>query len=384
MSNTALDSFADADPQESAQRLAAEPFDVVVIGAGQAGLAAGYHLKKRGMRFVIVDGQTRVGDSWRNRWDSLRLFTPARFDGLPGLRFPAPRNAFPTKDELADYLESYATRFDLPVRMGTRVLSVTHDGARYRVQTPSATFLARHVIVAMASYQEPRTPNFARGLAGRILQLHSAAYRNPEQLHPGPVLVVGAGNSGAEIALELAKDRRRTVYLAGRDTGHVPFAIGGLAARMFLGWVVLRFVFHYVLTVRTPMGRRARENARGKGAILVRTRPSDLERAGVNRIARIEGVRDGMPMLPGGELLSIANVVWATGYSPGFSWLERPVFDDNGAPLHDAGVARDEAGLYFLGLEFLYSMSSSMLHGVGRDAERIVSVIAERRARRSE
>ncbi|HEY6878202.1 MAG TPA: hypothetical protein VI299_09285, partial [Polyangiales bacterium] len=182
-------------------------------------------------------------------------------------------------------------------------------------------------------------------------------------------------NSGAEIALELARAGTREVVLAGRDTGHVPFPIDGLAARLVLSWLVLRVVFHHVLRVTTPIGRRARKNLHGKGAILVRTKPNDLERAGVRRVARVERVEHGLPVLADGARLEVNNVIWATGFAPAFSWIELPVFDHAGEPIHEAGIVRAEPGLYFVGLEFLYAMSSSMLHGVGRDARRIVRTL---------
>ncbi len=197
---------------------------------------------------------------WRRRWDSLRLFTPARFDGLPGMPFPAPADSFPTKDEMADYLEAYAARFELPVRSGTSVSRVARRGDGYVVCAGNDEIEAGHVVVAMASYQRGRPPAFAGELRPDIVQLHSSEYRNPSQLRPGGVLIAGAGNSGAEIGLELAK-RGHTTWMAGRDTGHIPFRMEGLAARLFLARLVLRFVFHYVLTVKTPLGRKVHSNS---------------------------------------------------------------------------------------------------------------------------
>jgi putative flavoprotein involved in K+ transport len=351
-------------------------FPVVVIGAGQAGLSVGYHLARLGLRFVILDAEARVGDVWRRRWDSLRLFTPARYDGLDGMPFPAPPSSFPTKDEMADYLEGYAARFHLPVRSGTRVDGLFRRGGRYVVQAGALQFEADQVVVAMASYQRPKLPAFAAELAPDIVQLHSSAYKNPGQLRPGATLLVGGGNSGAEIAVELARGGRR-VWMAGRDVGHVPFRIGGWLARL-LAPFLFRVVFHRLLTIRTPMGRKAQAKANSKGAPLIRTRPSELAAAGVERLPRVAGVRDGKPVLDDGRVLDVANVVWSTGYHPGFSWIQLPIFGRDGEPEHDGGVARHELGLYFVGLHFLYAMSSTMIHGVGRDARRIVRAVAER------
>jgi putative flavoprotein involved in K+ transport len=353
-----------------------ERFDVIVIGGGQAGLSVGYHLARRSLRFVILDAEERTGDSWRKRWDSLRLFTPAVHDGLDGMPFPAPPFSFPTKDEMADYLESYAKRFALPVRNGVRVERLTREGEKYVVTAGSRRFEAPHVVVAMANYQRPRVPSFARELDPGIVQLHSRDYRNPSQLREGAVLVAGGGNSGAEIALELARGHR--VWMAGRDTGHVPFRIGGLAARLFLTRFLLRFVFHRVLTLSTPLGRRARPGMTSTGGRLIRIKPADLAAAGVERASRVAGVKEGKPLLEDGRVLEVANVLWCTGFDPGFSWIDLPVFDAKGEPMHERGVVPREPGLYFVGLQFLYAFSSSMVHGVGRDARHVVGVIAAR------
>ena len=356
---------------------ASEHVETVVIGAGQAGLSVGYHLARRGRSFTILDANARVGDTWRARWDSLRLFTPARYDGLVGMPFPAPPWSFPTKDAMADYLESYAARFGLPVRTGVRVERVSPDGDRYVVSAGGRTYEAAHVVVAMANYQTPSVPPFAEGLDPAIVQLHSSAYRSPAQLRDGGVLVVGAGNSGAEIALELAR-AGHAVTVAGRDTGHVPFRIDGLAARLFLTRLVLRGVFHHVLTTSTPIGRRARAAVLGKGGPLIRVKPRELAAVGVTRASRVAGVRDGRPLLDDGRALDVANVVWCTGFRPDFSWLDLPAFDATGRPVHERGVAVGEPGLYFVGLHFLHAMSSTMIHGVARDAAHVVRTIVAR------
>lgn len=351
---------------------------VVVIGGGQAGLSVGYHLATRGIPFVILEANQRVGDSWRTRWDSLRLFTPARFDAIPGMPFPAPANEFPTKNQMADYLESYVEKFELPVRTGLAVSGVARDGDDYLVSAGSQTFRAEHVVVAMSDYQTPRIPAFATELDPAITQLHSSDYRRPSQLHDGPVLLVGAGNSGSEIALESSRTGHATM-MSGRDTGSVPFRLGGLPGRLFLTRLVLRFVFHRVLTLGTPMGRRARPNIVSKGAPLIRVKARDLAAAKVERVPRCAGVRNGKPVLDDGRVLDVANVIWCTGFRPAFSsWIAAPIFDGNGQPQHRRGVVSSEPGLYFVGLHFLYAMSSTMIHGVGRDAEYLANVIAGR------
>ena len=361
-----------------------ERVQVVVIGAGQAGLSVGYHLAQRGIQFVILEARERIGDSWRERWDSLRLFTTGRLDSLDGMPFPAPGHQFPTKDEMAAYLEAYATRFGLPVRTGVRVTGLTRRADRYLVSAGDLRFEADHVVVAMASYQEPRIPAFAAELASEIRQLHSREYRRPSQLQPGGVLVVGAGNSGAEIALEAVRTGHET-WLSGRDTGKVPFRIDTVLSRYVLQPLLLRVIFHRLLTVDTPVGRKARPKIISSGGPLIRTKPKDLIAAGVRRVPRTAGIKDGRPVLEDGTVLDVTNVVWCTGFHPGFSWIDLPVLDEHGEPKHERGLLPQEPGLSFVGLHFLYSMSSTMIHGVGRDAERIAEAVEQRlmaRARR--
>lgn len=346
-------------------------FDVIVIGGGQSGLSAGYHLARTGARFVILEANARIGDSWRKRWDSLRLFTPARFSGLDGMPFPAPRNHFPTKDEMADYLEAYALHFRLPVRNGVRVQRLFKRGSHYVVATDCGELEAAQVIVAMAKYQHPKIPAFAASLASDITQLHSLDYRNPGQLQPGNVLLVGDGNSGADIALELARTGRET-WLAGGDSGEVPFRPEGFWGRNLLGPLLLGFVFRHLLTVKTPIGRKARPAILAKGAPRIRVKRRDLVAAGVRRVPRVISARKGQPLLDDATRLDVRNIIWCSGFQPGFDWIDLPIFDSAGDPRHDCGVIREQPGLYFVGLPFQYSMSSGMIQGVGRDARRIV------------
>ncbi|MEI9952981.1 MAG: FAD-dependent oxidoreductase [Pseudomonadota bacterium] len=367
------------EPRVQAPPNAARSYDAIVIGGGQAGLSVGYYLAQRGLRFLILDAHERVGDSWRKRWDSLKLFTPARFDALVGLPFPLPPDAFPTRAQMADYLEQYAAHFELPIQSGVRVDSLTQRAGRYVVKAGDCQFEADQVVVAMASYQQPRVPAFARELRADVIQLHSSAYRGPRQLREGPVLIVGAGNSGAEIALELAKSGRK-VWLSGRDTGQVPFRIASFWGKWLLAPLLLRVVFHRLLTIATPIGRKLRAKLIAGGTPLIRTQQADLLRAGVERCAAVDHVQDGLPALADGSALAALNVIWCTGYHPGFSWIDLPIFDERHEPLHVAGEVPRAPGLYFVGLHFLYSMSSSMIHGVGRDADRIVNALVRRKA----
>jgi putative flavoprotein involved in K+ transport len=353
-----------------------ERVNTLVIGGGQAGLSTGYHLEQLGVPFLILDAADRVGDVWRKRWDSLRLFTPAKLSGLDGMPFPAPPNSFPTKDEMADFLESYARTFSLPVRPGVRVERLSRQGSGFLVVAGGQRFEAENVIVAMAHYQRPRVPPFAGELATDIVQLHSFDYRSAAQLRPGAVLVVGAGNSGAEIGVEVAGNHQ--TWLSGRDTGHIPFRIDGLAARLLLARLVLRVLFHRILTVDTPMGRAMRPKVMHIGGPLIRLRPGDLSGARVQRTPSVVGVQNGLPLLADGRVLDVANVIWCTGFHPGFSWIDLPVFGPDGEPQHESGVVPAEPGLYFVGLYFLHAFSSTMIHGVGRDAARIANAVAAR------
>jgi len=359
-----------------------ETFEVIVIGGGQAGLSVGYHLKKLGVRFLILDGSARIGDTWRKRWDSLRLFTPARFASLDGLAFPAPPDSFPTKDEMADYLESYAAHFELPVLSGVRVERLSKRNGHYHIEAGSRVFRAEQVIVAMSNYQRPSVPAFAKLLASEIVQLHSMHYKAPSQLQPGPVLLVGAGNSGSELAMELAKSRH--VYMSGRSTGEIPFRIGGFLGRILLVRLVLRVLFHRILTVDTPIGRKLRPKLLFGGGPLIRVKARDLAAAGVERTPRVADVRNGRPVLEDGRALDVKNVIWCTGYETGFSWIDLPILDEHAIPRHRAGVVPDAPGLYFVGLHFLYSLSSEMIHGVGRDAARIAALAYARVAKASD
>ncbi len=351
-------------------------FDVIVVGGGQAGLATGYHLAQRGLRFVILDAHDRIGDSWRQRWDSLRLFTPARYDGLPGMPFPAAPHTFPTGGEMAAYLETYAAAMKLPVRCGVTVDRVERSAggrAGYVVHAGDLRLETDQVVIATSAYLEPRAPDLAKDLNPRIRQIHSAGYRNPAQFAKGAVLVVGASNSGAEIALEAARGHQ--VILSGRDSGKVPFRVDTRAAR--LAFRLLWFAWNRVLTVNTPMGRKMRPKVRNHGGPLVRVKPSDLTAASVERIyERTTGTDQGLPVLEGGRVLEVANVVWCTGFHHDFSWIDGLELDEDGFPRQDLGVVHNLPGVYFVGLKFQRAFSSMLVGGAGRDAAHIAQCAA--------
>jgi putative flavoprotein involved in K+ transport len=354
-----------------------EHFETIIVGGGQTGLMAGYHLAKRGRPFLILDANERIGDAWRNRWDSLRLFTPALFSRLPGKRLDMPNWSFATKDEMADYLESYAREFDLPVETGVHVDRLEKADGRFVITAGESTYKAENVIVATGAHNIPKTPAFAAELDPRIVQLHSSAYLNPSQLQAGDALLVGAGNSGAELAVELCRSRR--VFLAGPKIGEIPVRHGTLRFRP--GFRVFRFLGHRVLKRSNRLGRKLGPKLIAEHDPLIRTRSKDLAKAGVERVPRVTGVEAGRPVLEDGRVLDIANVVWCTGFRTDFGWIDLPVFDEDGEPRHDRGVVESEPGLYFLGLIFLYSFSSDVLPSRGRDAEYVAKHIASRHRR---
>ena len=354
-----------------------ERVETVIIGGGQTGITAGYHLAKLGRPFVILDANERVGDAWRNRWDSLRLFTPALFSRLPGKRLDMSNWSFPTKDEQADYLEAYAAHFELPVRTGVHVDRLEKADGRFVVTAGDETYDAENVIVATGAHNIPKTPAFAAELDPRIVQLHSSAYRNPSQLQDGDVLLVGAGNSGAELAVELR--RMHPVLLSGPKINEIPVKHGTLRFRP--GFRVFRFLGHRVLTRGNPIGRKVGPKLIQEPDPLIRTKSKELTEAGVERVPRVTGVENGRPMLEDGRVLDVANVVWCTGFRTDFGWIDLPVFDEGGEPKHERGVVESEPGLYFLGLVFLYSFSSDVLPGRGRDARYVAKHIASRQRR---
>ena len=350
-----------------------EQLDAVIIGGGQAGLATAYELRARGVDCVVLEAHSRIGDQWRHRWDSLRLFTPARLDRLPGSRFPAAEMTFPTKDQMADYLEAYAAKHSLPVRTGTRVLAMRRLDDGYAVDTSSGSFVAGQVVIA-TGYDSPKIPDFARRLPSSIRQLHAIEYRNASQL-TGDVLVVGAGTSGVEIAVEAAEAGHRTI-LAGRATGEVPGALYAFGGRIF--W----FYANRVATVRTPMGRKMRPLILQHGAPLIRLKMADAKRAGVERRPRATGVKDSMVEFADATVASPQTVVWCTGFKRDYSWVEFEIAMRDGYPVHTDGVVGGEPGLYFVGLPFQTRLASALIGGVGEDAASVAQVIARRLASR--
>lgn len=349
-------------------------YDTIVIGGGQSGLATGYHLAKLGRSFVILDRHPQVGDAWRTRWDSLRVFTPAKYDGLPGMRFPAPRLSFPTKDQVADYLGAYAKRFNLPVRPGVSVDCLKRGGDSFELATSAGAMRAENVVIATGASQSPKVPAFASQLSLDITQVHSSAYKRPAQLRDGAVLVVGLGNSGAEISYDVCRSHK--VFVSGSRAGEIPSPNGAMAALVL---PIMFFLATHLLTLDTPVGRKVLPAMHGKAVPLARTKVKHLVAAGVERVARVSGIQDGLPLLADGRALEVANIIWCTGFRTDFSWVDLPgAFAPSGAPIQYRGVVASQPGLYFVGQEFQYAFVSDVLPGVGRDAAYVVRHIAGR------
>ena len=355
--------------------------EAVVIGGGQAGLSAGYHLRRSGADFVILDAHHRVGDSWRARWDSLRLFTPVRYDGLPGMDFPGPASHYPGKDEVADFLEMYSDRFDLPVHTDCRVEGLGREADDFVVALENRSLRARNVIVATGFDNEPNLPKLATELDDEIVQLHSKEYRNPSQLQDGPVLVVGAGNSGAEIAIEVVSAGHET-WLSGRDPGQEPTRAGSFSDRLLVP--LMWFAATKIITTDRGIGRKVRDQFLDPPRGIPRGRVSrkDIREAGIEWVPRVDAVDRGRPVTEDGRSIDVANIVWCTGFKPGYDFIDLPLVK-HGIPRHDRGVIETEPGLYFVGLYFQYSLSSPLLGGVGRDARYVVDHLTARNSPRS-
>ena len=360
-----------------------EHIETVIIGAGQAGLATAYHLQRLGRECVVLDAEARVGDNWRHQWDSLRLFSPAWADALPGLRNPLPRLSFPTKDEFADYLESYAARFSLPVRLRTAVARLRAvEGGGYLVTTVAGGEIsADNVVVCTGTFgRTPQVPEFADQLDPGIRQLHSSEYRNPGQLADGTVLVVGASHSGCDIAYEAAATH--PTVLAGRDTGQLPVPGHFDTPRTAMGFALVLWAFTHVLSRRTPMGRRQMQEHRQHGGPRLRVKDRDLQERGVDWVQeRVSGAVDGLPLLANGRVVEASTVVWCTGFRQAFGWIDLPVLDEHGWPRERLGVVDGAPGLYFCGLCFQSAAVSMLIHGAGRDAEHVARQVVTRASR---
>jgi putative flavoprotein involved in K+ transport len=350
----------------------AEHTDVLVVGGGQAGLAASYYLSRAQIPHVVLDAERRIGDAWRRRWDSLELFTAACYSALPGLPFPGDPEHFPGKDEVADYLEGYARTFQLPVKRNTRVRSLAGVAGGYQVNTDAGGYQGERVIVTTGAYQQPFVPSLAAGLNADVVQLHSADYRNPEQLATDRVLVVGSANSGAQIAEDLAASHR--VHLSrGHRLPRLP--------RRLLGKSVHWWGDHLRL-ITAPLDGSWRGRTQ-RGDLLIGTSLGQLaQRGGVQLVGRTVDAEGETVRFQDGRALRTEAIVWATGFRSDYSWIRVPeAVDERGVPIHRRGVT-PAPGLYFLGMHNQYSRGSSLVGFVRHDAAFIVDRIREDAAAR--
>jgi putative flavoprotein involved in K+ transport len=353
------------EPQSpSANGSATTDLEVIVIGGGQAGLAIGYFLAQHGRRFAILEAGAEPAAAWRARWDSLKLFTPARYSGLPGLCFPGDPNAYPGRDDVAAYLTEYARHFALPVVLGSRVRAIRRADDRYRVELEDRDYTAEQVVIATGPFQVPFVPKISDGLGPDVFQIHSTAYRAPADLPEGRVLVVGGGNTGFQIAEELSATREVHLSIGTRQT---PLPQRILGRDLF--WY-LEKIGAMRKSTDTRIGRRLA----GRDTLIGSSPRTLRKRHGVRLHPRaIEGSGRTIRFSDGSGL-DVGSVIWATGFRNDHSWIEAPIFDDRNRVVHRRGVT-DSPGLYLLGLTWQYTRGSALIGWVGDDSAYIADQI---------
>ncbi|MFT4417193.1 flavin-containing monooxygenase [Fredinandcohnia humi] len=341
-------------------------YDVIIIGAGQAGLAMGYQLKNTKLSYLLLDKAEKLGETWRIRYDSLTLFTPRSLSSLPGLPLDGNERVYPTKDEIADYLENYANVHGLPIQLNTSIKKVSKINGEFKLETSKGDIFTRNVIIATGPFQNPAIPSFAGRLSQDVLQLHSSQYKNPSQLKDGPVLVVGGGNSGAQIAVELSKTKEVHLSISQKLT-FLPQDTGG---KSIFWWFEKLGILQ--------------ANVKSKLGAFLKNRPDpifglELKEAIKNKKVllkpRTSGIKNDRFVFENGSELEVSNVIWSTGFRSNYSWLDIPsILDAQGNPIHERGVTAIN-GLYFLGLPWQYRRGSALLQGVGYDAQYIAQYI---------
>jgi putative flavoprotein involved in K+ transport len=335
-------------------------YNVIIIGGSQAGLSMGFFLRNSNLSYIILDRSSEVGESWKDRYDSLKLFTPSYLSTLPGLSIERSSNLYPTKDQIADYLKRYAQKYSLPLQLNTEVQRVYIKNNEFVVETSKGEMAAHNVVVASGPFQKPQIPGFSSQLSDRISQIHSSEYKNPCQLKEGTALVIGGGNSGAQIAVELAKVME--VYLSvGHKMMYLPQDLGNKSIFWYLDKLGV-----YKASQNSMVGRMMQRKPDPifgfelKG--LIKNKTIKLKPRAISS----EG--DAI-MFQDGSRLNVDNIIWATGYQPDYNWIEIPnLISDQGYPIHQRGVT-SQRGLFFLGLPWLHNRSSALIQGVGKDSE---------------
>ena len=350
----------------SARDEADERFDVMIIGGGQAGLAAGYFLAEQGRRFVILEAGPSVGTAWRERWDSLTLFTPRRYSGLPGLPFPGDPDGYPTRDEVIQYLERFAETFELPIEFNSNVRRLSRENERFVLEVDGRTITADQVVVATGPFQTPYLPKLAEELDSGVWQAHSTGYRRPSDVTEGTVLVVGGGNTGFQIAKELS-DTHKVILSVGTRQKPLPQRVAG---RDLFWWLTKTGLIHK--TVESRLGRRLKDRD-----TLIGSSPRAITRRyDVELKPRAIAVSGRTVRFEDGSEVELDAVVWATGYRPDYSWIDLPIFDEHGRLRHRRGVT-DVPSVYFLGLTWQHTRGSALLGWVKDDAEFIADKTAD-------
>ncbi|WEG18270.1 NAD(P)/FAD-dependent oxidoreductase [Alkalihalophilus pseudofirmus] len=339
--------------------------DVVVIGAGQAGLSLGYYLKRDKKDFVLLDKHKNLGDSWKKRYDSLKLFTPRKYSSLPGLVLEGSQDGYPSKDEVAAYLQKYSEKFMLPVQLNTLVQLVSKEGSLYRVKTNNGDYVTKNLVVATGPFQEPYTPAFNKSFSNEVNQLHSDDYRNKTQLVKGNTLIVGAGNSGYQIATELCEDY--PVYLAeGKRNKNLPHKI--LNKSIFWWFDVLGLS---KVTERHLVGKILKKN----DPVIGKEHKPYIKAGKIKMRKRLKSASQNIAIFEDGDRLTVNNVIWATGFVYSYPWLEVDgVIDPNNTPIQSRGVT-NQPGFFFLGLPWMHTRGSALLTGVNKDAEYLSTIM---------
>ncbi|KEK22662.1 flavin-containing monooxygenase [Bacillus gaemokensis] len=340
--------------------------DVIIVGAGQAGLAMGYYLQQGNYNFVLLDGEKRIGDSWRKRYDSLQLFTPRAYSALPGMNLEGKQNGLPTKDEIANYLEVYAERFSLPIRLHTNVLKVRKQGSEFEVYIPNEVLRSKRVIIALGAFQQPFIPAISQNLSNDILQIHSSQYQSAMQIPDGQVLVVGGGNSGAQITVELAKTHDVMIAIS-HPFRFLPMKVMGKNIFAWLEKIGLLYA--------GTNTRRGRWFQKQKDPIFGFECREFIRSGTITVKPKVVSAMQNEVVFSDGSTYNPQSIVWATGFIPDYQWIEiEGAIDKTGFPIHTRGISQVQ-GLYYIGLPWQYQRGSALLCGVGRDAEFLFSML---------